>query len=501
MASHFQNLKSYMSDDFKWSESEHLPRRTLGQAAAFQAPNGGMTYYIPQNRYVSPYLSAYTAIAFNWLRAGGYAIPSTVEKKMHGYLLTLLRRNVVPDFYSKAMASTVRAVALAALVEHGKINLADLERYRPHVPEMSLFGKAHFLLAALGVSGSENIQQEVCQLILSHANQSGGKFVFSEVIDDSYTRILSSALRTNGAILSSLVRFAKTADGQKIVGDIPFKLVRYITQTRKNRDHWENTQENMFCMNALIDYRRAYENEKPSMTLRALLDKAEIGRAHFTDVRDDPVDFQRPIQVDDPGLKTTLTLEREGQGRAYYAVRLFYAPVDLISDPINAGIEIHREYSVQRNGQWVLLESPMDLKRGELVRVDLYVSLPTARNFVVVDDPVPGGLEAVNRDLGTASAVDADQGEFQPAGGSWWFRYSDWSAYGLSRWSFYHQELRHEAVRYYSEYLPAGNYHLSYTAQAIAAGEFIVLPVHAEEMYDPDVFGKGVAARLVVKGD
>jgi uncharacterized protein YfaS (alpha-2-macroglobulin family) len=104
----------------------------------------------------------------------------------------------------------------------------------------------------------------------------------------------------------------------------------------------------------------------------------------------------------------------------------------------------------------------------------------------------------VNRDLATASTVDADKGEFEAAGGSWWFRYRDWSSYGTSRWSFYHQELRHSAARFYSEYLPAGNYHLSYTAQAIAPGDFAVLPVHAEEMYDPDVFGQGVPGVLTV---
>jgi len=31
------------------------------------------------------------------------------------------------------MASTVRAVALAALAKEGKINPSDLERYAPHV--------------------------------------------------------------------------------------------------------------------------------------------------------------------------------------------------------------------------------------------------------------------------------------------------------------------------------------------------------------------------------
>ncbi|UCG07285.1 MAG: hypothetical protein JSV83_01120, partial [Desulfobacterales bacterium] len=429
----------------------------------------------------------------------GYKIPSVVEDRLHGYLLTLLRRNVVPDFYSKGMASTVRAVALAALVKHDKIKLADLRRYQNHVPEMSLFGKAHYLLAALGVQGSESIRTDVGRRILAHADQSGGKLVFSEIIDDSYTRILSSALRTNGAILSALVALGETSEGRLLVGDIPFMLVRYITQTRKKRDHWENTQENMFCMKALIDYSRMYEKDKPQMTLHAVFDENEMGRTSFTDIREDPVEFQRPIQANDPGRKSTLTMRREGQGRVYYGVRLFYAPKEVKRDPVNAGIEIHREYSLERNGQWVLLETPMQLNRGDLVRVDLFVSLPTARNFVVVADPLPGGLEAVNRDLATASAVDADKAEFEHAGGSWWFRYRDWSSYGVSRWSFYHQELRHDSVRFYSEYLPAGNYHLSYSAQAIAPGEFIVMPVHAEEMYDPDIFGKGVPAILVVK--
>ncbi len=254
----------------------------------------------------------------------------------------------------------------------------------------------------------------------------------------------------------------------------------------------------MFCMNALVDYSRRYESAPPEMRLRVWFDAEEMGRAKFTDLRDDPVMLQKPIGARDPGRTATLKLERVGKGRLYYSTRLSYAPQTLRTDPIYAGIEIHREYSLERNGKWEILPSPMQLKRGDLVRVDLFVSLPTARNFVVVDDPVPGGLEPVNRDLATASTVDADKGKFKAAGGSWWFRYSDWSSYGVSRWSFYHQELRHNATRFYSEYLPAGNYHLSYTAQAIAPGDFVVMPVQAEEMYDPDVFGQGVAAELKV---
>jgi uncharacterized protein YfaS (alpha-2-macroglobulin family) len=216
-------------------------------------------------------------------------------------------------------------------------------------------------------------------------------------------------------------------------------------------------------------------------------------------VRDAAVTLKRPIVPADPGTSRTLTIDREGAGRLYYQALLSYAPVDAAAEAVNAGIELKREYSVQRDDEWLLLESPLNVRRGELVRVDLYVSLPTARHFVVVDDPVPGGLEPVNRDLANASGVDADEGRYEPAGGAWWFRFNDWREYGVSRWSFYHQELRHDAARFYSEYLPAGNYHLSYTAQAIATGEFTSMPAHAEEMYDPDIYGRSLPATLNVQ--
>ncbi|MGD9370136.1 MAG: alpha-2-macroglobulin family protein, partial [Desulfobacterales bacterium] len=293
MASHYQNLKEYMANDVHWDQSQRLTASMLQRAATYQAPNGGMTYYIPLDRYVSPYLSAYTAIAFNWLRESGYKIPLVVEEKLHDYLLTLLRRNVVPDFYSKGMASTVRAVALAALVKHGKADLSDLRRYHRHVPQMSLFGKAHYLMAAVNVTGAETLRSYVFDLILAHGYQTGGKFIFSETIDDSYSRILSSALRTNGAVLSALIAYRQLHENKQSIGDIPFRLVRYITQTRKNRDHWENTQENMFCMNALVDYSRIYESESPDMQLRVLLDDVELGQTSFNDLRDPAVEFRR----------------------------------------------------------------------------------------------------------------------------------------------------------------------------------------------------------------
>ncbi len=497
MAAHFQRLRAYLPAKAAWEGAEAVPAQTLAEAAEFQAPNGGMSYYRPQDAYVCPYLSAYTALAFTWLRADGYAIPEAVEKPLLAYLENLLKKEAVPDFYSKGMAATVRAVALAALADHG-LPAADLARYRDHMPQMSLFGLAHFLQAALKTEGGEKTAAEAFKRLMAHSHQSSGQALFTETLDSGFARMLSSSARTQAAILSALTAYGTTPQGAGQVGDLPMRLTRAITLERGARTHWANTQENIFGLKALVDYSAVYEKESPAMTVKALLDGQPLGETAFQDRRAEAVTFSRPIAADDPGKQAEFSIQRQGTGRLYYTARLRYAPLEA-TDPVNAGIEIRREYSVLRDGRWVLLTTPMQIRRAELVRVDLFLSLPAARHFVVVDDAVPGGLEPVNRDLATASGIDADQTEYTAADGSWWFHFSDWRGYESSRWSFHHQELRHDSARFYSDYLPAGNYHLVYTAQAIAAGEFTVSPVYAEEMYDPDLYGRGTPAVLRIE--
>jgi uncharacterized protein YfaS (alpha-2-macroglobulin family) len=500
MAGHYQRLRPYLPAELEWPEAPTVLQTTLDRAANYQAPNGGMCYYVPRDEYVSPYLSAYTALAFQWLRNQGHEIPSGVEERLHEYLLKLLRKDVFPTFYSKGMASSVRAVALAALAPAGKVTMDDISRYHGHVPEMDLFGKAHYLQALNHVQGADAgaIKQEVLDLILSHANESGGKIAFTEQLDNAYVRMLHSNLRTSCAVLSGLVVQSKELLEQSGAKDLPFKMVRFLTQSRKQRNRWENTQENMFCMNALIDYRRQYEAVKPKFSVQVHMDNRLMGAKRFKSFRAEAADFERPIGEGDPGRGADVRIRRKGKGRLYYAVRMFYSPSELKQRRINSGIEVRREYSVERDGVWIKLENPAVVDRGELVRSDIYVTLPTPRNFVVVDDPVPGGLEPVNRDLATASTVDADKAEIDMPPDAFFFQYDDWYSYSYSRWSFYHKELRHDSARFYSEYLPAGRYHLSYVAQVIAPGEFTMLPVHVEEMYDPDVFGQGLPGTLQV---
>ncbi|MDY6992201.1 MAG: alpha-2-macroglobulin family protein, partial [Pseudomonadota bacterium] len=498
MAAHYQNFQDYLPSSFSWQASQQLPEDMLAQAAEYQAPNGGMAYYIADEQRVDPYLSAYTALLFNGLRSSGYAIPDNVENKLHDYLLKFLRQDVMPSFYAKGMAASVRAVTLAALAPHNKITRADLQRYQPHLQHMDLWGQAHFLQAALTVPQTKSLRQTVIENLLGHMEQTTGKVVFQEQLANRYKHILSSQLRTQCAILSGFMAYSDALPAT--VADIPLKLVRQISATRKSQGHWHNTQENIFCLQALTDYQRRYEQQPPQMTLHTWLDEAQLGSVELTQRTQPPQSFSHALTESDPGRQAQVKITREGQGRWYYSVRLQYAPTSEQAQAIDAGIEVKREYHVKRAGQWQLLNTPLKLETGELVRVDLYVSVAGSRHFVVVDDPIPGGLEPVNRQLATAAKIATTAPQAQDfADESYWHQQDSWQTFGSSFWNFYHKELRHQAARFYADYLPPGDYHLTYVAQVIAAGDFQVMPTHAEEMYDPEVYGKGLPAQLIVR--
>jgi uncharacterized protein YfaS (alpha-2-macroglobulin family) len=487
MAAHYGRLKPYLDPKLKWDEAADQVTQMYNDAASFQAPSGGMTFWDGDDAHVSPYLSAYTALAFEWLRAEGRPPPKPVVDKLDAYLDSMLRKDV-PD-YSLEASSSVRAVILAALAARGKLKAEDIERYAPALPRMGLFGQSLFAQAALKTPGAEAQATTALNLVMAHGQESAGSYVLRETDDSFWSWLLGSELRSNCVALSALVA-KPDLDSDPELAELPMKLVRTITQARGGKkpgghgDHWENTQENVFCLAALDDYARRYESVTPMFSMKAALDAQPMGVAKFTALRDPPVTLSHPIVAADIGKSQDLTITHQGQGRGYFAATVSYVEKDENATATNAGLQLKRSYAVKRGGQWIDLTSPMTIKRGELVRITLTLNAPTERYFVVVDDPVPGGLEPLNPDLATSSGLAEE--EASPPG----------SAYP---YPFYHRELRFEAARFFADEVEQGTHVLTWIGQAVAVGTFAVSAPHAEQMYDPDIFGNDVPARLVVE--
>jgi uncharacterized protein YfaS (alpha-2-macroglobulin family) len=109
-------------------------------------------------------------------------------------------------------------------------------------------------------------------------------------------------------------------------------------------------------------------------------------------------------------------------------------------------------------------------------------------HYVVIEDPIPAGTEAINPNLnteqqiGTQPEVSVDNPLSQ--GWGWWW--------------FSNTEFRDEQVNLYATYLPAGTYEYQYTIRAGLPGTYNVIPPTGYEFYFPEVNGRGAGSTFSI---
>lgn len=484
MAANYLELRAALPSSVSWPAAGAQIDATLEHAADFQAPDGGMSFLIPRNDFVSPYLSAYTALAFDWLAAAGHSAPAAMHAALDDYLRShILAVSAVSSIPGWA---DLQVVAMDALAQEGKLPPAKASAWIPQLARLSLFGKALLLRMAVASHDTAGTDQILTEL-LARSEQTSGSMSFQETRADAYSSMLAGPLRANCALLDALV--SVTRDGEpdaQTVKPLVGRLVKWIDERRGTAGAWPNSQENVFCTTAEAHYAQAFEGPVRNLSGRIDTGGRMIGEVQFATRRD----AARTLSVAAPPGPTTVSIAHGGQGRLYYDVRLDYSMPALSVGSADAGFTVRRHYDVLRGGDWVRVGPRTILRRGEIVRIELTVDVPAERHYVVLTDPLPGGLEAVNHQLATA---DLTAPERTPAGTTLWFDYGAWPNYSIVTTGFYHREIALDAVRFYADDLPAGRYRLIYAAQVVSPGRFLAPPPQAHEIYQPDVFGRGLA--------
>jgi alpha-2-macroglobulin len=183
----------------------------------------------------------------------------------------------------------------------------------------------------------------------------------------------------------------------------------------------------------------------------------------------------------------------------YYYLTVTEVPSTQPVTPEEHGIRVERWYERFDDGK-----PTTSVAAGDLVRVRLRLTVPTARTFVVLDDALPAGLEAVDLSLRTASAMPGPGVRTQPEEAEAQEQENEWAWFGSwdsGWWSpFDHKEIRDDRVVYSATMLWPGTYTATYIARATTAGTFVKVPAHAEEMYNPAVYGRSDGGTFVVTG-
>ena len=124
-------------------------------------------------------------------------------------------------------------------------------------------------------------------------------------------------------------------------------------------------------------------------------------------------------------------------------------------------------------------------KVGETLQVRLSIVAPNDLYYLLVEDPLPTGAEAVDTSLKTTTQM-AQSPKLSRVSQSAFSRYGGWGW-----WWFNHTEMRDEKVVLFATQLPKGSYEYTYLIRTGLAGSFQVMPSVGNEMYFPEVFGRG----------
>jgi uncharacterized protein YfaS (alpha-2-macroglobulin family) len=206
-----------------------------------------------------------------------------------------------------------------------------------------------------------------------------------------------------------------------------------------------------------------------------------------------------PLSQFKPGTTSILAFTRDYDrpGRLYYTLDLRYLTPAKEIGALNRGFAVSHQYT--------LLDAPTkpisSAKLGETVRVTVTVMVQSDHSYVVVNDPLPAGLEPVDARLKNVDPVLKNQldNELSAAaqrqfGGDAY--YAPWYRWYYSPWN--QVDLRDDRAVLSTTRLGKGIYEYIYYARATAPGDFFVAPAHAEETYFPEVFGRSDSSRFVV---
>jgi len=446
-----------------------------------QKPDGGWAFWWGEEW---PFVSIHVAHAVARAEAKGYKIDVSMKERAKGYLRTV--ENHIPYWYD---AESRRAIIAYSLYVRRLLGDADPARARRLIQESG--GVEKMNIEAVGwiwptlsedhASQAENAR--VRRVVANRVTETAGAAHFVTSYGDGSYLLLHSDRRADAVLLEAMIVDQPTSDL------IP-KLVKGLLGHR-TRGRWGSTQENAFVLLALDRYFEKYEAATPDFVARVWLGDGYVGDHTFkgrstayseTDV---PMSFLADVKSGD------LTLSKEGQGRMYYRIGMQYAPTDLRPPPMDQGFAVTRNYEPVESDGDVRKDADgvWHFKAGKQVRVRVTMVAPARRYHVALVDPLPAGVEPMNSALAVTGTIPHDPST-QAGANRYWYWSSTW---------YEHQNLRDERAEAFASLVWEGVHEYVYTVRATTPGTFVAGPPKAEEMYSPEVFGRGAGDRVVIE--
>jgi uncharacterized protein YfaS (alpha-2-macroglobulin family) len=461
-----------------------LAQTTLTELTKFQCGNGGYAFWAGQCNSVSPFVTSWVLHVMQRGEKLKYDLDKDGMQRAYKYLDGVLAEKRPANEGWWPMYTGWQSFAVKVLTEGGRNEDSNITRLYGYVDRMPLFGIAYLAdaMIAKGERGTRLV--ELHRRITNAIAPEAGSAHVQELSDAYLPWLWSTNERTTAIVLATLVRHGGDDELMR-------PLVHWLLSVR-TKGRWGSTQENAWAMEALIDYYRKYEAEPPSFTGTVAVGNTQIARDEFrgrsTEAKIHDIPIQQLVASAPAGRETAVTFHREGVGTLFYAMRLRYAQNLEKLDPLDHGFIVERKYAMQNGGK----SDGVTFNAGDLITVTLLIRNTKERRFVAVDDPIPAGTEPVESWFAT-TASDLAKSQASSDSGS-----SDWTTWWRSG-GFDHIERHDDRVNLFATRLGTGPHEYTYLLRATTAGTFVTAPMHAEEMYEPEIFGRSGSVVVEIK--
>ncbi len=455
-------LKAYGVGDPK--NARQLVQQGLDDLAAFQAPSGGMRLW-PSSQWVNDYLSVYALDLFAAAKEQGYHVDEKLSNDLRAYVKKIPNAEKFDYPYNDQEKMIVKTYAVSVLASLGVKDRGAFDNLYANRKNAPMEARVWLYRAARQLAVGRDKVQGLRDELTSRVRMEADSAYFSDKNVDDLGWVYGDNIATTADILGALVEDENPPDF------LP-KVVKYLMRAQKG-GHWATTQNDLCVLFALNAYHQKYEKDDPNFRAVIKIQAKEMASETFKGKSLQVSTRSIPMEQLPEG-KVPVDIVKTGKGRLYYAMRLAYAPVEDVPAR-DEGFMILRQVVPVEGAP----SADPTLKAGQIYKVTLSVITPADRQYVVLDEPLPGGVEVVQTTFETESDTMRRVLELSHKDDKshWWGG------------TFNHFEVHDDRVLLFAEQLDAGEHTFEYLIRAGYPGKFEQPSTKCEEMYSPEVFG------------
>ena len=443
------------------THTKPLIEASIQKLYGLQHRDGGWGWWYDD--YSDAYQTAWVLHGLSVIREAGYFIEPQVLENGSAYL----------NSYLNNMDVRTRAYAIYSMALAGHGDLDDTTALMDaSLNELDPFSQAALARALYQLGENERAQRvmDVLENGIFHKDETA--YIPQSTTDGEYHRkTMSSTIRTTAMLLSALMEI-------RGAGPLADGVASYLVEQRTGYG-WGTTNETSFTILALTDYLSGQQ--------------AQSGSNDFTLELNGKLYTNGTLQVGNLFAKIDIPIEHLQAGANSLKLfttgttPLYYDVITSYTTPKPA-MDAAGKLSLERHYLDPKTNKPLErITAGQLVKVELKINMPEDASFMIVEDHLPGGLEALNENLNSTTQ------DSQYYDGEYYEERFFWQDYGYN-----YKEIRGDRVSFFMTEFARGAKTLTYMARATLSGSFTALPAEAYAMYDEQTWGRSSSDSVVI---